>query len=60
VKIGDAVLMGSCWMWLTVSVGPWWVGLAVFGVSWAGNILHDRLVKQVRDGVAEGMARGRR
>lgn len=47
MKLGDAVLPLGLLVWLSVSVGPWWVGLALFGVSWALNIAHDLIIAKL-------------
>lgn len=44
MKLGDvpiatrALLMLAMLVWLTVAVGPWWLGVGLFLVAWAINV----------------------
>jgi hypothetical protein len=37
-KLGDALLMLAMLVWLTVAVGPWWLGVGLFLAAWAINV----------------------
>jgi hypothetical protein len=28
-RAGDAVAVSLLWLWVTVSVGPWWIGMSI-------------------------------
>lgn len=37
-RAGDAVFLFALWVWMTISVGPWWVGALIFVIGSALNI----------------------
>lgn len=37
MKAGDGVLLLGLFAWMTVSVGPWWVGAGIFAAGWLLN-----------------------
>ena len=39
MKLGDALLLFALWLWLTVAVGPWWLGVGLFLLAWALNLV---------------------
>lgn len=39
MRCGDAIVIFSMWVWLTVSVGPWWVGVGLLAIGWGLNAL---------------------
>ena len=41
--MGDALMVLAMLVWLMASVGPWWVGLAIFGSGWLLNLLDEKL-----------------
>jgi hypothetical protein len=36
-KMGDAVVVFGALIWLTVAVGPWWLGVALLALGWLLN-----------------------
>ena len=36
-RFGDAMFVFAIWAWMTVSVGPWWVGVLIL---FAGSLLN--------------------
>lgn len=38
-KRGDALLLIAMWLWLTVKVGPWRLGVALFVGAYAINLI---------------------
>lgn len=39
MNIGDAVFALALLVWMSVSVGPWWIGVLIFLVAWVVNLL---------------------
>lgn len=39
MKVGDGLLLIAMLIWLTVSVGPWYVGVGLFCLTWIVNIV---------------------
>ena len=39
MKLGDGIVIAGMLIWLSVSVGPWWVGLLLFAGAWVANLL---------------------
>jgi hypothetical protein len=40
--LGDHLLVLGMLAWLMFSVGPWWLGLLLYGVCWAANVAEAR------------------
>jgi hypothetical protein len=38
MKLGDAMLALALLVWMSLSVGPWWVGLLLLVGAWALNL----------------------
>lgn len=43
LPLGDAVLIFAMFIWLTVAVGPWWLGAGLFVMACILNWLHQRV-----------------
>lgn len=41
LKLHDTVIVAGLWLWLTLAVGPWWVGVMLLLVAWFANIYRD-------------------
>jgi hypothetical protein len=41
MKLGDGLSLFLTWLWVTIAVGPWWVGMAILVVGVIGNLYHD-------------------
>ena len=39
IKLGDGLTIVAMLVWLSVSVGPWWLGLLIFVVAWVVNTI---------------------
>ncbi len=39
MKFGDGLGIIAMLVWLSIAVGPWWVGLAIFGGVAVANII---------------------
>lgn len=37
MRAGDAIFLLGLFLWVTVAVGPWWVGIALFLAGGAVN-----------------------
>ena len=48
MRWGDGVLALSCLIWLSISVGPWWIGLGIFVLSFILNILQFVYFRRTR------------
>jgi hypothetical protein len=42
MKLGDGIAIAGMLIWLSVSVGPWWLGAVLFVVAWWVNVLMRR------------------
>jgi hypothetical protein len=36
---GERIVFIGWFLWMCVSVGPWWIGLILFGAGWIANML---------------------
>ena len=45
VKLGDALLQLFVLGWLSVSVGPWYVGVIAFLLAWIINSVQGEVLK---------------
>jgi len=43
LNLGDSALLFAMWLWLTVAVGPFWLGAVLFGVAWLLNLVGSRV-----------------
>ncbi len=43
MRLGDDVLSLGVWLWLTVSVGPWWLGVGLFVLAGLLNWIQRRV-----------------
>lgn len=39
--IGDVILMIGLLVWMTISIGPWWLGLSMFILTIVFNVVHQ-------------------
>lgn len=42
VRLGDGLLFLALLVWMSVSVGPWWVGVMLFAGAYGINIWEQR------------------
>lgn len=49
MKLGDGFLVLGLWVWMTVAVGPWPVGLILFVFAFVLNFVHDYLPKRRKE-----------
>lgn len=40
MRPGDALLLAALFLWVSVAVGPWWVGALIFAAGWVVNAAH--------------------
>ena len=53
-KFGDSLLLYGVVLWVSIVVGPWWVGVGLVILSLAGNSYHDNLLlKQKQEIIKE-------
>lgn len=38
-RLGDDLLVLALWLWLTIAVGPWWLGVSLFVGAGAINFI---------------------
>jgi hypothetical protein len=50
MKPGDALLSLVVLVWVSISVGPWWVGVIAFLAAWVLNAIHVLRSPAPRDG----------
>lgn len=39
MKVGDELLLIALLVWLSVRVGPWWLGVVLFVAAWVVNLI---------------------
>ena len=54
---GDTILMYLILIWLSVGIGPWWLGLVGFVVSYAINLVHHYMLTHKKIDELEKMAK---
>ena len=42
MRTGDGVALWLLWLWMTIAVGPWWVGVAIIAIGFVLNGLQSR------------------
>ncbi len=45
---GDSLLVLALLIWLTFSIGPWWLGVSIFALSTIIQFLHKRYLMRAR------------
>ena len=48
MKLGDGVVCLAMLVWLTVAVGPWWVGVTLFCGAMVLNLIHDEVKRRAQ------------
>lgn len=43
LNLGDAILLFSLFIWVTIEVGPWWLGVSIFILAIILNIIGDNI-----------------
>lgn len=41
-SLGDVIIDLGVLVWVSVAVGPWWVGVGLFLVGWLANVAFER------------------
>lgn len=47
--LGDSLLILWLLVWVSASVGPYWIGLMIFGLAWVVNVIEARWIKKIVD-----------
>lgn len=55
--IGAGIVIYGMLLWLSIEVGPWWVGLLIFAVGYAVNLAFHRLFRYLERLKAYGRKR---